>query len=826
LLNLFFHEFKTVFNDLTGYFDTQNIVEAETYDLAFIVIYKVFFLAFAGDIKTLKTLQQKDISLKRILKLGPPLKELENKFHHAHYFNTLSIKSDLFEKLQLLLASFTLHPEPAPSGSKQQYITPEEIGKTFEVLIDELSGQKLRSKTGIFYSPQAEIELICRLTLSRYIHQKISEKHHKLMTDFIFAKTSEKKNKADRQIFQNGLSAKIDNLLTNIKIIDPACGSGSFLLEMLFILEELKKRLKPDQTSQQIRTQIVINNLYGVDVLPWACYITCFRLWFAILNNNRIAIEDLPDLSSSILSTNTLDVSECGILHLKTCFKSVFKGSQKGFDIVIGNPPYVRQEFIEQNNKTSENKAFSTREYKQKLVKNIYQLFPDYFAGGAISTNQAVTISAKSDLYIYFYFTGLALLNSTGIMGYITSNSWLDVDFGKPLRQFLLKSTNLYYLIENSSTVSFSDADINTVISIFSAPKIDQNQDNNNIIKFISLKGPFQELLSSETIMTIDNTQTDLTTERYQVIVVKQHQLLNTPESVSWGGQYLRTPSIYRYILEKTSGKLIALEQLARIRFGIKSGVNQFFYLTENVINTYGIEKEFIKPFVYSFKEVEKFSISSKELSRRLFYCPLSKSELDKGGYTGALNYIMAGENEGYHLRPSVKTRPEWYNLPTPAENHFISNRFLGERFGFPVVENLMVSDVFFTGFIDSTDVLLTLALLNSTLSYLSTEILARKTYSIGVAYIYGSEIKKIKLPAPTLTDRTSATRLKSIFKKMQTRKILKIEEELRQPDRLELDSIIFKMLALSDIERDAIYESLIGSVKSRIQKAKQPENF
>ena len=133
-------------------------------------------------------------------------------------------------------------------------------------------------------------------------------------------------------------------------------------------------------------------------------------------------------------------------------FPEIFFGDKKGFDIVIGNPPYVRQENIKpplKDNPTSEEK----KEYKDKLVK-------------AIQKKYGVQLDKRSDLYVYFYIHGLSLLNDKGVFCFITSNSWLDVGFGTRLQEFLLDRVKIKAIYDNSYIRSFKDADVNTVITV------------------------------------------------------------------------------------------------------------------------------------------------------------------------------------------------------------------------------------------------------------------------------------------------------------------------------------------------------------------------
>ena len=162
-------------------------------------------------------------------------------------------------------------------------------------------------------------------------------------------------------------------------------------------------------------------------------------------------------------------------------FAEIFSGESHGFDVVLGNPPYVWQESIadpmlDRDEITTENK----KQYKAKLARSVYKKYPVFFGYKKTSTKETVVhkINAKSDLYIYFYFLSLSLLNNNGSFCFITSNSWLDVGYGKDLKEFLLKRCHTKLVIDNKAKRSFKEADVNTVIVLFGAPadsKISEN---------------------------------------------------------------------------------------------------------------------------------------------------------------------------------------------------------------------------------------------------------------------------------------------------------------------------------------------------------------
>ena len=250
-------------------------------------------------------------------------------------------------------------------------------------------------------------------------------------------------------------------------------------------------------------------------------------------------------------------------------------GIKDGFDIVIGNPPYVRQENIED---------------KELIIESISRCFIDKNGKSLIKINK------RSDLYIYFYYKGLELLKNGGIFSFINSNSWLDVGFGAELQEFLLKYMNILAIVDNLVERSF-EADINTVI-VFIQKSINKISDA-DLIKFVVFKEPYDKILNSSILEQVHKTNVKTIDEKFRLIVKTRKELwiegieteddeLNESRLWSyqyignkWGGKYLRAPEIFWKILEKGKDKFVKLGDIAEVRFGIKTGANEFFYVKD-----------------------------------------------------------------------------------------------------------------------------------------------------------------------------------------------------------------------------------------------------
>jgi type I restriction-modification system DNA methylase subunit len=251
--------------------------------------------------------------------------------------------------------------------------------------------------------------------------------------------------------------------ISSMKVVDPACGSGSFLIGAFQYLLDYHKnyysnRGKPSkgnkanpltpegQLSTAEKKRILLNNIYGVDIDSNAVEVTKLSLLLKCMEgeteasinqqfklfNERIlpTLDDNIKSGNSLISTDYYDTQldfgeekKIKPFNWKYSFPDVFK--QGGFDVVVGNPPYVRQELIS-----------AQKEYFQSH----YQVF-----------------HGMADLYSYFIERSMKLLNPNGLYGVIVANKWMRANYGEPLRRFL-KAHNLYEIIDFGDLPVFETA--------------------------------------------------------------------------------------------------------------------------------------------------------------------------------------------------------------------------------------------------------------------------------------------------------------------------------------------------------------------------------
>lgn len=297
-----------------------------------------------------------------------------------------------------------------------------------------------RKKDGVFYTPKYITKYIVENTVGKLCQEKKEELDFKEEAYFEIKKGTHHSTK--KQLLE--VLDTYREWLLQITICDPACGSGAFLNQALDFLikehryiDELKaKVLGGGLILSDIETTILENNIFGVDLNEESVEIAKLSLWLRTAQPRR----KLNNLSNNIKCGNSLidDKKVAGdkAFNWQEQFPQIF--SSGGFDVVIGNPPYV-----------------NANELKKGLSKDQYSF---------LKTNYQ-TAKGTVDLYIYFFEKGLDLINQNGILSYITPNRFLSASYGKALREILVNRYEILGLIDYSDKRVFQDASTYPVIS-------------------------------------------------------------------------------------------------------------------------------------------------------------------------------------------------------------------------------------------------------------------------------------------------------------------------------------------------------------------------
>ena len=409
-----------------------------------------------------------------------------------------------------------------------------------------------RKQDGVFYTPQYITKYIVENTVGRLCAEKKQELHIDEAEYF----ADQRRQMQTKKRLLDQLQQYRDWLL-QITILDPACGSGAFLnaaLQFLMAEHKLIDEMEAKVTGssivfQDVENSILEHNLYGVDINEESVEIAQLALWLRTAKPHR----KLNSLNENIKCGNSL-VSDPAIAGEKAFdwqkeFPKVFE--RGGFDVVIGNPPYVRAELL--------------AEQDMDYYRNNYKVFnPD------------------GDLFSYFYEKGMSMLKSNGQFGFI-SNTFDKTKAGKTLRDFIQTNTRIEGYVDFTEVQIFEGATTYPIILLLS-------HRNETATTFQYTKIP-KEMQGTVIISAAPTKE------------VEQQSL----DKESWSFQSADMTKIVAKIGSFASVK----DQYGKCYYGVKTALNDAFIIGEQtkdiLIRQDAKSEELIKP-IYEGKDLQKWS--------------------------------------------------------------------------------------------------------------------------------------------------------------------------------------------------------------------------
>ena len=321
------------------------------------------------------------------------------------------------------------------------------LSETIKNIITDFETEKSdraesKQDLGIIYTPKIIVEYIVSNIFRIYFSDLIE-----------IEKLFENANYRNDIIENDVLSEILHRKLRNLTILDPACGSGRFLISAADLLFKLYKLINSELSDFEIKRTIIEKNLYGIEIEKQACIISKLRLISWLFSSKEIPL-DINRIIPNDLKIEDLN-HNINKLNLKiNIFQKDFllDSSSNTYEIIIGNPPYI------------ENKKIKKSVYKKKLKKRFscaYRLF---------------------DLSIIFLERAIELLQQNiGCLSMILTNKFLSADYGIKIRELLINETELKEIINISSIPIFGKTSTYPIIISFkkSSPK----RNNTIIIK-------------------------------------------------------------------------------------------------------------------------------------------------------------------------------------------------------------------------------------------------------------------------------------------------------------------------------------------------------
>ncbi|KAB1187084.1 MULTISPECIES: Eco57I restriction-modification methylase domain-containing protein [Haloferax] len=710
-------------------------------------------------------------------------------------------------------------------------VDPSMLGKVYESLIAE----RERDEAGIFYTPRSEVDLLCRLALYEQVCDHVDDldsERTRRIVEFVFSDPQEW-DAADIEETE-----QLEQILHELRIVDPACGSGAFLVGMKQVLTELFEKVG-SQPDDHRTAQSINESLYGVDIKAWAIRVAEFRLWLSHVEDGGRRPDTrsgLPPISSNLKVGDSLiqrrdEEGDAAAFSWDIDFADVVEDG--GFDIVIGNPPYVRQEAITDQlihpkrlEEMSDGEVSSSKkQYKDQLVESVEESF-------------GITPDRRSDIYVYFYFKGLDLLRDGGTLAYLTSNSWLDVNYGRQLQAGLLRYSNLRYVLDTRATPMFGEADVNAVITVANRESEESLDGETAFLAFDEHCGNIvhAEAITSALVDEREDTREIVYGEETLYYSQIRHgRRVAVPASSLWklgGGDveeastgaratgsysvdskwgiYLQAPDVYFRLLSRNQDELTPLAELTEDVFrGITSGANEFYFPDNETISNYGIDERYLSPLVKSPRTLKQRTIAPERLERKL----LKITEPNEDALPrGIRAFIDWGVSQGYPSRRTVKRRDPWYDVgPDIKQTQILWQRTHYTKHAVYYAEKpVYVTDRFYGINVDpeSYDPKVFAALLNSTFYALvkmlySSEVSGR---SIDTA-VY--EVESFPIPSPETVSDHERDALVDAFEALDQHEPEAIYDEFERDARRKLDEVVFGILAADQNERADVYRSV-----------------
>ena len=388
----------------------------------------------------------------------------------------ISLPAKLFEDLFRYLASYNFTVDENDPDDAEIGVDPEMLGKIFESLLEDNKAK------GAFYTPKEIVRYMCKESLIAYLASKLPDVNDSIVRAFVESHEMQPELEPCRDI--------LSKALREVKICDPAIGSGAFPMGLLNELWRCREALEPTESRVALKKEIIENNIYGVDIERGAIDIARLRFWLSIVVDSEQP-EALPNFDYKFMQGNSLIESYQGCDLSRIAGKTVGRPSTST-QLVIG----LDSDLSRKNLQRMLREYFSVTDHQQKAnmrqgineeVKTLireslggttasiaklnaldpsanqefflwHTWFKDIFDGGGfdivIGNPPYVVVEATGkysnyetessyDLYAYFFERAIKLLKNNGIISFITSSLYVKG----------LKYTSLRTFLQNNATL-------------------------------------------------------------------------------------------------------------------------------------------------------------------------------------------------------------------------------------------------------------------------------------------------------------------------------------------------------------------------------------
>ena len=459
----------------------------------------------------------------------------------------------MFQSLFDFFDSYNFTIDENDPNDAEVGVDPEMLGKIFENLLED------NKDKGAFYTPKEIVRYMCQESLTAYLQTDIDDaevKEH--IANFVKTNDVEELGGASSE-----LAMSIDQKLIDVKICDPAIGSGAFPMGLLRELYACRKSIEifEEDNAADIKRHIIQNNIYGVDIEKGAVDIARLRFWLALIIDEKEPMP-LPNLDFKIMQGNSLLESYKGVdLDVTSKKLKTGKDTKKTRGVLsLGFEETDVQKTIQDLVKsyfsiTDHTLRAQRRQQIDKYVKDYIKVcaegnhevqdavdeleipndqfflwhtyFADVFEQGGFDIvigNPPYGVSIKDDYRkavvaswgnvpdyeIYYYFIVLAapLLKEKGIMSYIIPNTFLFNTFAKHFREMLVEKWNVLEILDCTKFPIFESAVVRNAINLFQKDSEGSKQvgyrNTANVTSFSDLLEREREFMTVESLLAMN----------------------------------------------------------------------------------------------------------------------------------------------------------------------------------------------------------------------------------------------------------------------------------------------------------------------------------
>lgn len=475
LLFIWFLRRKNIIQEQYGYFVIDSSDSTEYYDLK---LKKLFFETLNTPAPDRKHSDDKTPYLN-----GGLFEAHDNDWAHQK----VSFPTGFFNRLYEHLEQYNFTTDESSPEYEQVAIDPEMLGRVFESLLATQvteTGDQARKAKGAFYTPREIVAYMCKESMRQYLYTKLDNENQndgidKLLdisdSEWELQHTNAKRNlwgEKDR----NTVPAQVLQALDDLKVLDPACGSGAFPMGILQLMLKTYERLDGRFDAYKTKVRIVQENIYGIDIEPMAVEISRLRAWLSLVvddegDNN---VEPLPNLDFKFVCANSLMPLEqqTGLFADASLHEKLAEVRTKFFNArVPSSKDKWKAEYYKLTGNGQHSILGDQRENQLKSFDPFKNSHPadffdaDYMFGvpkfnvvignppyvdyrkidqktkASLITYDISQYSRMINLYTYFFEAGIEHLHKGGVLVYISPQQYLIYDNLKGLRDLLRKNT-------------------------------------------------------------------------------------------------------------------------------------------------------------------------------------------------------------------------------------------------------------------------------------------------------------------------------------------------------------------------------------------------